>query len=60
VATVLTDGLGAFRFTLQPGDYRVTLREAAGGGFSKDVPAEVRVSADSVTRLEIHIDTGIR
>jgi hypothetical protein len=59
-ASTVTDEGGNFRIVLFPGVYEVTLGPLDRGGFSKDVPARVTISAGLATRIAIHIDSGIR
>lgn len=48
-----------FRVALAPGDYIVRLK-SGGFGFSKDLPRTVTIQRGQTTRLDVHIDTGIR
>lgn len=49
----------SFRVALAPGDYVVRLK-SGGFGFSKDLPRTVTIQRGQTTRLDVHIDTGIR
>lgn len=48
-----------YRVALAPGQYVVRLK-SGGFGFSKDLPKTVTIQRGQTTRLDIHIDTGIR
>ncbi len=48
-----------YRVTLSPGQYVVRLRPGVFG-FSKDLPKTVTIQRGQTTRLDVHIDTGIR
>lgn len=60
VTTGLTDTRGEYRIDLTPGSYRVEIAPLAGIEYTKDLPAVVAISAGRETRLDFHIDTGIR
>ncbi len=57
---MVTDAEGAYRISLAPGTYRVTMGPLAGLEFTKDLPATVTITAGQEARLDIHIDTGMR
>ncbi len=48
-----------YRVALPPGRYVVRLKPGVSG-FSKDLPATVQIESGRTTRLDLHIDTGIR
>jgi len=58
--SVVTDGRGTYRISLPAGAYRITMAPLLGGEFTKDLPADVSIKAGQTTRLDIHLDTGIR
>ena len=60
VTSGLTDMRGEYRIDLPSGTYRVDIGPLAGMEYTKDLPAVVAVSAGRETRLDLHIDTGIR
>ena len=60
VTTGLTDTRGEYRIDLTSGSYRVEIAPLAGIEYTKDLPAVVAISAGRETRLDFHIDTGIR
>ena len=47
-------------WVLPPGTYRVEVGPLTGIEFTKDLPATVTVTAGQETRLDVHIDTGLR
>jgi hypothetical protein len=59
VATIKTDAYGDYSLTLPVGTYIVDLSQASRVG-SSNLPATVSITADSTTKLDINIDTGIR
>lgn len=58
--SALTDAHGGYVVPLPPGTYRVTMEAPARLGFSKKLPATVTIAAGQETRLDIHLDTGLR
>jgi hypothetical protein len=48
-----------YRVALPPGEYVVRLKPGVFG-FSKDLPKTVQIESGRTTRLDLHIDTGIR
>ncbi len=60
VATARSDSAGRFRIALAPGDYRVVPHGDAPIIFPRAQVKDVRVTIDSVTRVLLHFDTGIR
>jgi len=58
--SVVTNDQGFYSISLPPETYRVTMAPLALGGFTKDLPATVTITAGQQTRLDILIDTGIR
>src|SRR5438445_401052 len=60
VESVKTDSTGAFRVNLPAGTYKVTMPSLYGAMFTKDLPATVTIVAGQQTRLDIHLDTGMR
>jgi hypothetical protein len=59
VATVVSDGTGAFSLTLPPGDY-VLVAEPVEGLMGTAPPLSFSVVADSPVELTVEYDTGIR
>lgn len=55
-----TDATGAFRISLAPGTYQVTMSSFYGAMFTKDLPATITIGAGEEKRLDIVLDTGIR
>lgn len=51
---------GTFSLMLPAGNYIVILEKKQGGIGSSNLPAEVSISAQEITVLNIDIDTGIR
>lgn len=60
VTSGMTDRRGDYRVDLPSGTYRVGIASLAEMEYTKDLPAMVTVSAGQETRLDFHIDTGIR
>ncbi|MCU0634898.1 MAG: hypothetical protein MUE41_08500 [Gemmatimonadaceae bacterium] len=60
VATVRSDTAGRFRVALAPGEYRVVPQPDAPIIFPRSQVKLVRVTTDSVTRVRLQFDTGIR
>ncbi|MDZ4855096.1 MAG: hypothetical protein SGJ26_09640 [Nitrospirota bacterium] len=60
ITTGLTDTRGEYRIDLTSGSYLVEIAPLAGIEYTKDLPAVVAISAGRETRLDFHIDTGIR
>lgn len=58
--SVKTDPNGAYNALLPPGTYTVTMPSLYGAMFNKDLPATVTIVSGQQTRLDIHLDTGIR
>ena len=59
LVTVDIDEHGLYLVALTPGKYVVDLKPA-GIDRSSDVPANVTIQANNVTKLDIRIDTGLR
>jgi hypothetical protein len=59
IATAELDDSGKYSIALRPGIYLVDINHA-GMDRSADVPKEVRIQSNVITRLDIDIDTGIR
>ena len=57
---VVTGADGSFAIQLPPGTYRVTLEARPGMGVAKGLRATVTVAAGQQTRVDIHLDTGLR
>ena len=57
---VVTSVDGSFAIRVPAGTYRVTLEARPGMGVARGLPATVTVEAGQQTRLDIHLDTGIR
>ena len=60
LTSVETDSSGTFSVNLPAGTYKVTMPSLYGAMFTKDLPATVTIAAGQQTRLDIHLDTGIR
>ncbi len=60
VVSIVSDGQGYFNVSLPPGTYQVTLGVLANGYFSKDVPDTIAIQPSAETRMDLHLDTGIR
>jgi hypothetical protein len=60
VRSVVSDDRGRYRLDLPAGVYRVEVGPLAPGQFTKDLPTSVTIAPGQETRLDIHIDTGIR
>jgi Carboxypeptidase regulatory-like domain len=60
LTSVETDSSGTFSVNLPVGTYKVTMPSLCGAMFTKDLPATVTIAAGRQTRLDIHLDTGIR
>jgi hypothetical protein len=60
VQSVKTDSSGAFRLSLPTGTYKVTMPSLYGAMFTRDLPATITITAGEETRLDIHLDTGMR
>jgi Carboxypeptidase regulatory-like domain len=58
--TAVTGQNGTYRIALPAGTYRVTLAALPDGQFTKDLPASVAIRQGEETRLNVHVDTGIR
>jgi hypothetical protein len=57
---VVTSVDGTFAISVPPGTYLVTLEARPAMGVAKNLPATVTVKAGEQTRLDIHLDTGLR
>ena len=60
IASVITDAAGQYRLHLPPGPYLIELAPGQGRVFSKDLPAGVTITRGQETRLNLHLDTGLR
>lgn len=60
VDSVISDDQGLYSIDLTPGAYVVDIASLDGIEFTKDLPATVTITEGQDTRLDIHIDTGIR
>lgn len=60
IRSILTNHEGRYSVSLPPATYRVELGPLGGIEFTKDLPATVSIAEKQETRLDIHIDTGIR
>ena len=58
--SVISDDQGLYAIDLTPGTYVVDIASLDGIEFTKDLPATVTITEGQETRLDIHIDTGIR
>jgi hypothetical protein len=59
IARVQIDGRGNYRVALPAGDYTVDINRL-GIDHGLDLPRQVAITANTTTRLDIQIDTGIR
>lgn len=57
---VVTSVDGSFAISVPPGTYRVTMEPYPSMGAAMGLPATVTVVAGQQTRLDIHLDTGLR
>jgi hypothetical protein len=57
---VVTSVDGSFAIGVPPGTYLVTMEARPGMGMARNLPATVTVKSDQKTRLDIHLDTGLR
>ncbi|SRR5713101_4982995 len=60
LSSVETDSSGTFKVNLPSGTYKVTMPSLYGAMFTKDLPATVTITDGQQSRLDIHLDTGIR
>jgi hypothetical protein len=60
IASVTADKAGHYRLPLPPGSYFIELAPGQGMVFSKDLPARVTITRGQETRLNLHLDTGLR
>lgn len=60
IRTAVTDAQGRYRLSLPPGVYRVEIGPLPSRQFTKDLPAQVTISPGRETRLDVHVDTGMR
>lgn len=60
IGTTTTNEQGVFSISLPPDTYRIETTSLKGMEFSKDLPATVVITEGRETRLDIHIDTGMR
>ena len=60
IRSILTNDKGRYSVSLPPGTYRVESGPLGGIEFTRDLPATVSIAEGRETRLDIHIDTGIR
>lgn len=56
----MTDVEGNFAIAVPPGTYLVTMQARPGMGMARNLPATVTVKSSQTTRLDIHLDTGLR
>jgi hypothetical protein len=56
----MTDVEGNFGIAVPPGTYLVTMQARPGMGTARNLPATVTVKSSQTTRLDIHLDTGLR
>jgi hypothetical protein len=57
---VVTSVDGSFTIAVPPGTYLVTMQARPGMGIARNLPATVTVKSGQKTRLDIHLDTGLR
>ncbi len=60
VESVISDDQGLYSIDLTPDTYVVDIAPLDGIEFTKDLPATVTITEGQETRVDIHIDTGIR
>jgi hypothetical protein len=60
IASILPNLDGSYITELYPGTYKVVLEKEQQGPGSSNLPAEITISSNDVTVLNINIDTGIR
>ncbi len=60
IAIIDGDSSGTFKVNLPSGTYKVTMPSLYGAMFTKDLPATVTITDGQQSRLDIHLDTGIR
>jgi hypothetical protein len=60
IENAATDTMGHYSINLPAGSYRIDVEFLDDAMFSKDVPATVIIKKGQETRLDIHLDTGIR
>ena len=60
VNSVITNDQGLYSINLPPGNYVIDIASLDGIEFTKDLPATVTITEGQETRVDIHIDTGIR
>jgi hypothetical protein len=58
--SIVTNKQGVYSISLPPGTYRVETTSLTGIEFTRDLPATVVITEGRETRLDIHIDTGMR
>ena len=58
--SAMSDAEGKFAIAVPPGTYRVTMETRPGMGTARNLPATVTVKPGEKTRLDIHLDTGLR
>jgi hypothetical protein len=60
IASILPNLDGSYITDLYPGTYKVVLEKEQQGPGSSNLPADITISSNDVTVLNINIDTGIR
>jgi hypothetical protein len=60
VDSVISDDQGLYSIDLTPGAYVLDIASLDGIEFTQDLPATVTITEGQETRVDIHIDTGIR
>jgi hypothetical protein len=60
IASILPNLDGSYITELYPGTYKVVLEKEQQGPGSSNLPADITISSNDVTVLNINIDTGIR
>jgi hypothetical protein len=60
IASILSNLDGSYITELYPGTYKVVLEKEQQGPGSSNLPADITISSNDVTVLNINIDTGIR
>jgi len=60
IASVHTDERGDYRIHLPSGTYRIEMAPSQRREFTKELPATIVIIQGQETRLDLHLDTGIR
>ncbi len=60
IASILPNLDGSYILELYPGTYKVLLETSQKGVGGNNLPADITISSNDTTNLDINIDTGIR